>query len=124
MKRVPGGSACLPALLLCTALAVSACGAQSTSGGGDSGSGGSAELVAVPGFDPDAKTITVGNIIALSGPISATAQEQLQGQQAWYDKVNAEGGVAGEYQIEMVTATTSTTPSCPCRHTSRSKATS
>jgi ABC-type branched-subunit amino acid transport system substrate-binding protein len=103
-RRTRGLGLPIPALLLCTALAVSACGAQSTSGGGDSGEGGSQELVAVPGFDPDAKTITVGNIIALSGPISATAQEQLAGQQAWYDKVNADGGVAGEYQIEMVTA--------------------
>ena len=93
-----------PALFLCTALVLSACGAQSTSVGGGGDSGEAAELVAVPGFDPDAGTITVGNIIALSGPISATAKEQLQGQQAWYDAVNAEGGVAGEYQIEMITA--------------------
>jgi ABC-type branched-subunit amino acid transport system substrate-binding protein len=99
-RRTRGLGLPIPALLLCTALAVSACGAQSTSGE----SGGSAELAAVPGFDPDAKTITVGNIIALSGPISATAQEQLAGQQAWYDKVNEDGGVAGEYQIEMITA--------------------
>ena len=100
-RRTRGLGLPIPTLLLCTALAVTACGAQSTSGGGG---GDNAELVAVPGFDPDAKTITVGNIIALSGPISATAQEQLKGQQAWYDKVNAEGGVAGEYQIELITA--------------------
>jgi ABC-type branched-subunit amino acid transport system substrate-binding protein len=92
-----------PALLLCTALAISACGAQSTKdNGGDSG--GSAELTSVPGFDMDAKTITVGNIVALSGPISGTAKEQLVGQQAWFDKVNADGGVGGKYQIKLVTA--------------------
>jgi ABC-type branched-subunit amino acid transport system substrate-binding protein len=46
----------------------------------------------------------VGNIIALSGPISGTAKEQLVGQQAWFDKVNAAGGVAGKYKIKLVTA--------------------
>jgi ABC-type branched-subunit amino acid transport system substrate-binding protein len=102
-RRTRGLGLPIPTLLLCSALAVSACGAQST--GGDSGdSGKSAELSAVPGFDLDAKTITVGNIIALSGPISATAKEQLAGQQAWYDMVNADGGVAGQYKVNMITA--------------------
>lgn len=93
----------IPALLLCTALAVSACGAQSTTGG-DSGGGEGGELAAVPGFDPESKTITLGNIVALSGPIADTAKEQLVGQQAWFDHVNEEGGVAGEYQLELITA--------------------
>jgi ABC-type branched-subunit amino acid transport system substrate-binding protein len=101
-RRTRGPGLPIPTLLLCTALAVSACGAQSTNG--DSEEGGSTELSAVPGFDLDAKTITVGNIIALSGPISATAKEQLAGQQAWYDMVNADGGVAGKYKINMITA--------------------
>ncbi|MBB3674816.1 ABC transporter substrate-binding protein [Modestobacter versicolor] len=93
----------IPALILSTALAVTACGAQSTTGGSDdSGSGGAP--AAVPGFDPDAGTIAVGNLVALSGPISATAREQLLGQQAWFDEVNANGGIAGEYEIELVTA--------------------
>jgi ABC-type branched-subunit amino acid transport system substrate-binding protein len=93
----------IPALLLCTALTVSACGAQSNSSS-SSGGGKGAEPAAVNGFDPAAKTITVGNIIALSGPISATAKEQLAGQQAYYDMVNAKGGVAGKYKINMITA--------------------
>ncbi|PZA20922.1 hypothetical protein, partial [Modestobacter versicolor] len=42
----------------------------------------------------DAGTIAVGNLVALSGPISATAREQLLGQQAWFDEVNANGGIA------------------------------
>jgi ABC-type branched-subunit amino acid transport system substrate-binding protein len=92
----------IPALLLCTALAVSACGAKTNSSSSGGGNGG--EPAAVNGFDPDAKTITVGNIIALSGPISATAKEQLAGQQAYYDMVNAKGGVAGKYEIKMITA--------------------
>ncbi|MEV5409645.1 ABC transporter substrate-binding protein [Thermopolyspora sp. NPDC052614] len=90
------------ALLLSAALAATGCAAQNTGGGTDTAAGG--ELKAAPGFDPKAKTITVGNIIALSGPISTTAREQLAGQQAWYDKVNAAGGIAGKYQIKMITA--------------------
>lgn len=87
------------ALALCTAL--TACAAQST----DSASGdGQDGLVAVPGFDPDKGTIKVGNILALSGPLAAGAKEQLIGQNAWFDKVNSQGGVAGKYKIDLVTA--------------------
>jgi ABC-type branched-subunit amino acid transport system substrate-binding protein len=94
----------IPALILTTALALTACGAQSTTGGSDDSGSGGGELAAVPGFDPEAGTITVGNIVALSGPISDTAKEQLVGQQAWFDHVNADGGIAGKYQVELVTA--------------------
>lgn len=82
---------------------LTACAAQST---GDSPGGGDkeGELAAVPGFDPDKGTIKVGNILALSGPIAAGSKEQLVGQNAWYDKVNSRGGLAGKYQIELVTA--------------------
>lgn len=82
------------------ALVATGCAAQKT----DDDAGKAGAPAAVPGFDPGKKTITVGDIVALSGPIAATAKEQLQGQQAWYDKVNADGGVAGKYQVKLVTA--------------------
>jgi ABC-type branched-subunit amino acid transport system substrate-binding protein len=59
---------------------------------------------AVNGFDPAAGTITVGDILALSGPIAATAKEQLVGQQTWFDQINAKGGIGGKYKIKLVTA--------------------
>lgn len=83
------------------ALAMSSCAAQNTSSGGEGKSGAPA---AVPGFDPDAGTIKVGDVTALSGPISATAKEQLVGQQAWFDKLNSTGGIDGKYKVEVVTA--------------------
>lgn len=94
-------TAAVAAVLLCSSL--TACAAQSTedSSGGEGKAG---EPAAVPGFDPEAGTIKVGDILALSGPLAAGAKEQLVGQKAWYDKVNSEGGVAGEYRIELVTA--------------------
>lgn len=83
------------------AVTLSSCAAQTTS---DSGSGEAGTPAAVPGFDPEGGVIKVGNVTALSGPISATAKEQLVGQQAWFDKLNADGGVAGKYKVEVETA--------------------
>lgn len=58
---------------------------------------------AVPGFDPASKTISVGAITALSGPISATATEQIVGQEAYWAAINAAGGVNG-YTVKVVPA--------------------
>ena len=61
-----------------------------------------AELTSARGFDMDAGTIRVGVMTALSGPLAATAAFQVVGQQAYWDMFNAEGGIAGEYQVELV----------------------
>lgn len=105
MKFPNKRSGAVAAMLLSAVLAATGCAAQNTgSGGGGGTDSAGGTLKAVPGFDPNTNTITVGNIIALSGPIAATAREQLAGQQAWYDKINAAGGIAGKYQIKMITA--------------------
>lgn len=87
-------------------LVAAGCAAQS-SDDDDTPEGGATaaerELAAVPGFDPAAGVIRIGDILALSGPISATAKEQLVGQQIWFDKVNEQGGIAGKYKIELIT---------------------
>lgn len=83
-------------------LAMTGCAAKSKDS--DKGSAKAGAPAAVNGFDPSAGTITVGDILALSGPIAATAKEQLVGQQTWFDEVNAKGGVAGKYKIKLVTA--------------------
>lgn len=90
------------ALVVTAALvaATTSCAAQRV----DSGSGEPGSPAAVAGFDPDDGVIKVGNVTALSGPISATAKEQLVGQKAWFDQLNADGGVAGKYKVEVVTA--------------------
>src|SRR5688572_18535993 len=81
----------------------SGCAAQSQQDAGGASTNAGAPA-AVNGFDPAAGTITVGDILALSGPIAATAKEQLVGQQTWFDEINAKGGVAGKYKIKLVTA--------------------
>lgn len=83
-------------------LAASSCAAQHNNANKNASKAGAP--AAVNGFDPAAGTITVGDILALSGPIAATAKEQLVGQQTWFDEVNAKGGVAGKYKVKLVTA--------------------
>ncbi|NLP84572.1 ABC transporter substrate-binding protein [Microbacterium sp. CFH 90308] len=62
------------------------------------------ELTTVPGFDMSDGVIHVGQMTALSGPLAPSSNEQVAGQQAYYDIVNAEGGIAGEYPVEVITA--------------------
>ena len=46
--------------------------------------------------------ITIGHIVALSGPQASTGRELSVGAQAYIDKVNAEGGVAGHKIVYLV----------------------
>lgn len=64
-----------------TLMAVSGCGASSTTGNG------------TPGVTD--KQITVGTTNPLTGVIAATCKPVTDGSQAWFDKVNADGGVNG-----------------------------
>lgn len=70
-------------------------GAETTSP--DGGGGAPAE---VPGFD--GTTIRVGAITPTSGTASVIGNPLTAGNQAYFDALNAEGGVAGEYQVELV----------------------
>lgn len=85
------------ALGLSAALLLTGCGrggdAPAPSGDGD-GSAASA-----PGFDGE--TITLGALSVTSGPLAVPASTILSGQQAYYDAVNAEGGIAGKYPIKL-----------------------
>ena len=54
-----------------------------------------------PGFD--GTTIKVGVLTALSGPAALIGTQLANGQQVYFDYLNAElGGVAGKYPIEIV----------------------
>jgi ABC-type branched-subunit amino acid transport system substrate-binding protein len=80
-----------------SAMAVAACGSSST----PSGSGGqspSSSVKAVkggPGVDIVSKTITIGDVDALSGPGAALGRPALNGSRAYWDAVNARGGIDG-----------------------------
>ena len=74
------------------------CGRDDDEGGGGGGSGGAPEKTA--GFD--GKTIRVGVISPLSGPVAVIGEALTAGNQTYIDEVNAKGGVAGKYKIEVV----------------------
>ena len=60
-----------------------------------------AEPAKSPGFDGE--TITLGMISPLTGPVAVLGQPVTAGQQVWYQKVNANGGIAGKYKVELLT---------------------
>lgn len=53
----------------------------------------------VPGFD--GKTIKLGVITPLSGTVSIIGKPLTNGNQVYWDAVNAKGGVAGKYKVQL-----------------------
>ena len=83
--------------LAATALVVTACatgGASPPSGSGDG------DVVAGPGIDAQAKTITIGNIAALSGPAAVLNEPLVAGLQTYWDASNADGALDG-WTVEL-----------------------
>jgi ABC-type branched-subunit amino acid transport system substrate-binding protein len=87
------------------ALAVAGCGGAADDG--ESG-GARAALKTGPGFD--GKTIKLGVLTPLSGPVAVIGQPLTAGNQVYYDYVNSQGGIAGKYKIELVQADTQYSP--------------
>jgi ABC-type branched-subunit amino acid transport system substrate-binding protein len=85
------------ACALVAALGVAGCGRNDDKGGGG-GSGGAPK--ASTGFD--GKTIKLGVLTPLSGPVAVIGLPLTAGNQVWFDKLNAAGGVAGKYKVELV----------------------
>jgi ABC-type branched-subunit amino acid transport system substrate-binding protein len=74
-------------------LAVGACGtgnSTSTNSGGTSG-----KLQAGPGIDVATKTIRIGDISALTGPAAPLGNAVAAGHRAYFDALNARGGIDG-----------------------------
>lgn len=79
-----------------SALAVAACGGSSSPGGSGGQSSSPAKAVkGGPGVDLVNKTITIGDIDALSGPGAALGRPVLNGARAYWEAVNASGGIDG-----------------------------
>lgn len=80
------------------AMAAAACGSAGTS---DSGSGGSSgALKTGPGIDTSAKTITLGVLSPLSGPVAVIGKPLTKGQETYFKAVNDAGGISG-YKINL-----------------------
>ena len=85
---------------VCAALSMiaSACG-------GDDDEGSKAqegELTAGPGFDPANGVIKVGAISALTGAVGILGNPITEGGKVFFEALNAKGGVAGKYKVEVV----------------------
>lgn len=94
----------LVAVLAAVGLTAAACGGKKSgsSSGGSSTSGGGKEPAAAPGFDPAAKTIHLGVITPLTGPVAAIGKPLTAGTETWFKYVNEEkGGIAGKYKVVL-----------------------
>lgn len=85
-----------------SAMVLAACGGTADDAStGDSGGGGAKGKPATgPGFD--GKTIKLGVLTPLSGPAAVIGLPLTAGNQVYVDNLNAKGGVAGKYKIELV----------------------
>jgi ABC-type branched-subunit amino acid transport system substrate-binding protein len=100
MKRV---------LWLAAVLALTLAGCGGAADDGDSGDGGSAaSLKAGPGFD--GKTIKLGVLTPLTGPVAVIGLPLTAGNQVYFDYVNSQGGIAGKYKVELVQEDTQYSP--------------
>jgi ABC-type branched-subunit amino acid transport system substrate-binding protein len=98
------------AALLALLLLAAACGGRDDGGDNASDDNGDdsstattekKELVAGPGFD--LTTIKVGALTPLTGPVSGPIGLPLtEGNKVYLEKVNAAGGIAGKYKLELV----------------------
>jgi ABC-type branched-subunit amino acid transport system substrate-binding protein len=59
-------------------------------------------LAAAPGFDPVARTIHLGVISPLTGPVAAIGKPLTSGNEVWFKYVNLErGGIGGKYKVVL-----------------------
>jgi ABC-type branched-subunit amino acid transport system substrate-binding protein len=78
-----------------TLLATVACGSAGVTNSGTSSSPTSGTIAPGPGVNVATKNITIGVIDALSGPAAALGAPALNGAMAFWDDVNANGGIDG-----------------------------
>ena len=97
MRRSIAVPAVAAALL---ALAVGACGTGSSSSTGST-EGGNGKFQAGPGVDVAAKTITIGDISALTGPAAPLGNAVAAGHRAYFEALNAHGGIDG-WKVKLV----------------------
>jgi ABC-type branched-subunit amino acid transport system substrate-binding protein len=89
-------------------LAFGGCGTGDADQASDSSAGNGA-IKAGPGVDPATKTIRVGDLNALSGPAAALGKPVAAGHKAFFDALNARGGVDG-WKIELAVKDTGYQP--------------
>ena len=99
----------LAAVLAALALGLAACGGggdDDEGGGGNGGGGGEPSQTA--GFD--GTTIRLGILTPLTGPVAVIGEPLTAGNEVYFERVNANGGIAGKYQVETEQADTQYEP--------------
>jgi ABC-type branched-subunit amino acid transport system substrate-binding protein len=89
MKMRPLAAVCAAGTI---AMGIAACGTGSSGGEAAGGSGG---MKTGPGVDAKAKTISLGVLSPLSGPVAAIGKPLTAGQETYFRAMNAAGGIDG-----------------------------
>jgi ABC-type branched-subunit amino acid transport system substrate-binding protein len=89
-------------------LTAAACGRDDAGGDGDTGSSGGGELASVPGFD--GKRFEVGLLAVTSGPAAAGSAPGVDGFRTYVEALNAKGGIAGKYPVDLLLRDTQNDP--------------
>jgi ABC-type branched-subunit amino acid transport system substrate-binding protein len=95
-------------LVAVLAVLVAGCGGAADDGDGGGDDGEAASLKSVPGFD--GTTIKLGVLTPLTGPVAVIGLPLTAGNQVYFDSVNAKGGIAGKYKVELVQEDTQYSP--------------
>jgi ABC-type branched-subunit amino acid transport system substrate-binding protein len=102
-----------PSILAVAAVAVAGLtfGACGTGDAGNGSGGGAAEgsIKTGPGVDAAKKVIRVGDLNALSGPAAALGKPVAAGHKAYFDALNARGGIDG-WRVELAVEDTGYQP--------------
>jgi ABC-type branched-subunit amino acid transport system substrate-binding protein len=94
------------------AVGLTACGTGAVSAGGSTGGGsssGAGALQAGPGVDAKTKTISLGVLSPLSGPVAVIGSPLTAGQQTYFKSLNASGGIDG-WKVNLVERDTKYAP--------------
>lgn len=91
---------------LAAVLSLAACGTEAATQGGSQEAG---EIPVGPGVDPASRTIRIGNLTALTGPIAVIGEPTTAAYEAYFQSLNARGGIDG-WQLELVSRDTQYIP--------------
>ncbi len=95
-------SIAVPALTVALlAVGVSACGTGDSSSTTSSAGGKAAKIQGGPGVDVAAKTISIGDINALSGPAAPLGSAVAAGHRVFFQGLNAHGGIDG-WKVKLI----------------------
>jgi ABC-type branched-subunit amino acid transport system substrate-binding protein len=96
VKLRPYAVACVAGMI---AVTVAACGTGSSSGGGGGSTTGG--IRSGPGVDAKSKTISLGVLSPLSGPVAVIGKPLTAGQEAYFKSLNAGGGING-WKVNLI----------------------